>query len=213
MYDFKVVRAQALLKFSTIAPIRQFEPPSILVMGEKLDRAAEVIYNGFSAPEFFISSPNRLIVRIPKSQIGKDIRDLRILSNVELTREDATLSLELTKPPKTVSGMSRLIQAFVLVFLSTPGSDIFNKSSGGGARSVIGRTGGSKGAAADLALAVDRTKAQLIQAQAGNPRIPPEERLLSATLSSVQFDEQTTTLLAEVDLRNALGDGAVVSIR
>jgi hypothetical protein len=66
---------------------------------------------------------------------------------------------------------------------------------------------------AQLSIAVDRTRQQILRSQASNSRIPPAERLLSASLSNVSFEPQTTALSALVDLKNVLGGSASVALR
>lgn len=215
MRDFRIVHAKSILKVFSVAPIRGFLPPSILAVGERLDRTQEVVYNGIQANEFIISSQSRLVIRIPESQVGKELKDLQVLSTVSLTRLDTIISLELSKPPKTVSGIDRLVQAWLMIFYSTPGSDIFEPNSGGGALSMVGRTTSRQGKdiSADLAQAIDKTKNELLSAQAKNPRIPPSERLLSSDLQSVQFDAANTVLSARVTIQNVLSEQAEISIR
>lgn len=214
MKDFRVVRARTLLKLNSLLPIRGFQPPSILVTGESLDQTEEVLYNGMTANEFSVAGADRLIIRIPPSQIGKDLLNLKVFSSSSLGEGGSILKLSLHPPVKMVSGVDRMVQAWLLEFMTTPGSDIFSPDSGGGGRSLVGRNtdGTGKGIAADLSLAVERTKNRLMKLQAGQPRLPPSERLLSCTLSDVQFDPSSTTLSAVISLYNMLGDGADVSL-
>jgi hypothetical protein len=212
MKDFRVVHAKILLKVLSVSPMREFFPPAIAITGEKLDLAEEIYFNGSEVKEFYVQSPNKMLIRIPDAQIGKNLRELRVLTSTQLAKQDALVVLGLTKTPKPVSGIDRLVQSWVLVFLSNPGSDIFNPNSGGGARSIIGTVQVQASPAADLALAVDRTRVELISSQANNPRIPTDERLLSATLSSVEYNELTTALSAVVEIKNSVGDRAEVSI-
>jgi hypothetical protein len=215
MKDFRIVHAKSILKVHSVAPIRGFLPPSVVVVGERLDRTREVLYNGLQANEFIVSSASRLIVRIPESQVGKELSDLQVLSSVSLTRLDTLISLELSKPPKQVEGIDRLIQAWLMIFYTTPGSDIFNPSSGGGVQTLIGRSTDrtGKNVAADLVEAIDRTRQELLRIQTGNARIPPSERLLSAELQGIQFDPNSTLLSARVSIRNVLSESAEISIR
>jgi len=215
MKDFRIVNAKVVLKIFQILPIRGFLPPSIVVIGERLDRTEEVVFNGLQANEFIISSPSRLIVRIPESQVGKELRDLQVLSSVSVTRLPTSITLEISKPPKTVEGIDRLVQAWLMIFYSTPGSDIFDLSSGGGALSMVGRTTSRNGknVAADMAQSIEKTKNELVRLQTKNPRIPPSERLLSSDLQSVQFDASNTVLSARVSIKNMLSEDAEISIR
>ena len=214
MIDFQIVSAKVELKVQSIAPIRGFYPPSVLIIGSGLDKTKEVLFNDIEAREFIISSPSRLVVRIPESQVGKALRGIRVFSTVPVSRKDAVLELGFPKPMKSVSGMERLVQNWMLIFMSTPGSSIFNPSSGAGGRSIIGRTTDryGKGVSADLAQAIDKTKTELISIQGKNPRIPLSEKLLSSDLESLNFDSNTATLHARVAIKNMLGDNAEVSV-
>jgi hypothetical protein len=215
MKDFNIVAARVLLNIHSIAPVRGFVPPSIVVLGDKMNLAQEVYYNGVRASEFVVSAANRLVVRIPDSQVGKDFTGIQVSSTVSITRASAALSFELIQPLHQVEGIERLIQSWMMVFFTTPGSDVFDMKSGGGARSIIGKNTNTqgKGVSADLALAIDRTQTELIRLQSKNSKIPLSEKLLSATLGAMSFDDKTTTLLATVELKNMLGEQAEVSVR
>ncbi len=215
MRDFRVVQAKAALKVTSVSPIRGFNPPAVIILGEKLNLASEITYNGMEVLEFYIASPTRIIARIPDTQYGKSLTDLRVLAPVQLAKQNALISLGISKPFKTVSGIDRLVQNWVLAFLTTPGSDIFSPTSGGGGRSIIGYPGNATGqsAAAELTIAVDRTRQQILQQQAASLQVPAEERLLSSALSEVTFDQKTTSISAVVTIKNVLGNAASVNIR
>lgn len=213
MIDFRVTYARAVLPFNHVRPVRDFHPPSIVVIGERLNLAEEVVYNGVEAEEFMISSPTMLVIRIPESQVGKDLTELRIFTTPKSVVGDASVRLGLPTPVQKVTGVDRLVQQFLMVFLSTPGSDVFSLNSGGGALSLIGKTTDRMhtSVAADLAQAVERTNSELLRLQGKSTRIPPSERLLSATLDSVKYDPDTTVVSAKVSIRNMLGEEALVS--
>ena len=215
MRDFRVVQTKTSLPITSLAPIRKFEPPSIIVLGDKFQFAEEILYNGVPVDEYVISTPNRIIARIPDSQLGLPLLSVSILTTIPSAGNDSLLSLGLPKLSRSVSGLDKLVQDWMLLFFTTPGSDIFDPSLGGGARQIIGKPtyGGGTSASAELSMAVSRTQEQLLRIQAQNPRMPPDERLLSASLISVRFDEHTTTLTAVVDIRNMVGIAASVTVR
>jgi hypothetical protein len=215
MKDFSIIAARVLLKVHSVAPIRGFNPPSVVVLGDKLNLTQEIFYNNLKVTEFVVSAPNRLIVRIPTTQIGKEFTGIQVFSSVNVTKTSSALSFELIKPLKQVEGIERLVQSWMLVFFTTPGSDVFDTQSGGGVRAIIGKNTNTKGkgVSADLALAIERTQNELIRLQSQNSRIPISEKLLSATLSGMNYDDRTTTLSATVALKNMLGEQAEVSVR
>lgn len=214
MNDFRITQARTILKVHSISPIRGFLPLSIIVLGEKINLAQQVEYNGTNVSEFIVSSPSRLIVRVPTSQIGKEFTSLRVFSSVNLTKTSALISLSVGMPFKQTSGIDRLIQCWMMIFLSNQGTDIFDPSSGAGGRSIVGRNTdkSGKGISADLAFAIDKTKTELTRLQAKTPSLPLSERLLSTSLESISFDSNTATLSARVSLTNMLGNGAEVSV-
>lgn len=213
MLDFRIVYAKTALKYSFIRPIRGFQPPSIAIVGIRLNETEEVIYNGIDVTDFMIASPTLLIVRIPPSQVGKDLNELRVLSSPKRLGGDASVKLGLTTPTRTISGIDRLVQSFLMVFLSTPGSDAFNRTSGGGALGLVGKTSDKvhSSIGADLAVAVDRAKQEITKAQAKNSRMPPEEKLLSVSLDNVKFDQGSTVVTARISIKNMLGEEALVT--
>lgn len=215
MKDFSIIAARVLLKVHSLAPIRGFNPPSVTVLGDKMNLAQEVFYNEIKVTEFVISAPNRLIVRIPDSQVGREFVSIQVFSSVNITKTSAALSFELIQPMKQVEGMERLIQSWMIIFYTNPGSDVFDTKSGGGVRSIIGKNTNTqgKGVSADLALAIERTKSELLRLQAKDSRIPLSEKLLSASLTNMNFDDKTATLSATVALKNMLGEQAEVSVR
>lgn len=214
MNDFRIVHARCLLQVYSISPIRGFNPPSIVVIGDKLNTTSEILYNGILATEFVISSSSRLIVRIPASQVGKDITDFQVFSSKPQLNQDASLIFEVSKPVQKVSGIDRLVQSWMILFMTTPGSDVFVPSSGGGAKAIIGsRTDKKhKSAAADLAVSIDRTARELTKLQSRAKNLPPQEKLLSSSLESVSTDESTGTLSARVRLKNMVNQSANVSL-
>lgn len=199
---------------TAIAPIRGFRPTSIIATGCGLGRAAEVFYNGTFVEEFIVDSADRLIIRVPESQIGKNITELRAYSDGPKPGEAISVSLELVGPLKVVQGIERLVQSWLIVFYSTPGTSIFHKNSGGGARAIVGRTSTTKGSSvsADLAIAVEATQSEILRSQAVNKRIPPSERLLSSKLSSVIFDPKSTSISGRVSMVSILGENAEFTV-
>jgi len=215
MKDLRVVQAKAILRVTSVAPVRGFNPPAIIVLGEKFNVADEVVYNGIEVTEFLIASSTRIVARIPPSQVGLALSDIRVLAPVQAAKADSIVSLGLSTPIRAVDGVDRLVQEFLLVFFTTPGSDLFDPAAGGGGRALIGRNsqGAGHGAVSSLSMAVDRSRQEILRKQSKNSKIPPSERLLSASLSDVKFDARASTLSGVVTLRNVLGASASVNVR
>jgi phage baseplate assembly protein W len=211
--DFRFIRPRRVLRVQSIAPIRGFSPPSIVVVGDGMEQADEVVINGESTTTFAVSAADRLVVQVPESQVGTPIASIQVFAALPQVDSSAQILMS-TDQVKKIEGVERLIQSFLIVLLTTPGSDAFEPASGGGLLGLVGRPtdAGGKGIAADVATAVERTKAELLKLQSKNRKIPPSERLLSATLVSVNFDQNSTILSATVEITNSMGDSAQVNV-
>jgi hypothetical protein len=214
MKDLRVVTARAVLPIQSVAPVRGFYPPSLLVQGKNLAQTTEVEVNGILAKEFIIQSATNLIVRIPETQVGQVLTSIKAYAQISPSVDKAALNLGVIRPIKFISGIDRLVQAWLLLFFSSPGTDIFSPNSGGGARSLIGKTtdAGHQSVAADLALCIDRTKMELMKLQANAPYLPMEERLMSSSLVGVNFNRESSTLFADVSLISMAGTAAQLSL-
>jgi len=106
------------------------------------------------------------------------------------------------------------VQTWLLVFLSTPGTDIFSPTSGGGGRALIGKSTDRNhgGVSAKLAFAIERTNGEILRSQATQTGLPPAERLLSCGLDSVEFNSSDSILNARITMSNVLGDRAQVNV-
>ena len=214
MDDFRIVRAQTLLPIFSVAPIRGFQPASIVAIGKDLNYTSTIFYNGVLVSEFVVSSSTRLIIKVPESQVGKDLLDLKVYSSRPILNNNADLLIGVTKPLQKISGIDRLVQSWLMIFFTSPGSDVFSPQSGGGANTIVGsRTDRkNKSAATDLSIAIQRTEAEILQLQSKMPQIPPEEKLLSSSLEGLANDEATGTLIAQVRLKNMVNQSAQVSV-
>jgi hypothetical protein len=214
MKDLRVVTAKVMLSIQSISPVRGFYPPSIMVQGKDLFQTTEVEINGILAKEFIIQSPTVLVVRIPDGQVGQVLTSVKAYAPISPSYDKAALNLGVARPIKYITGIDRLVQAWLLLFFTSPGTDIFSVNSGGGARSLIGKTtdAGHQSVAADLALCIDRTKMELMRLQANAPYLPMEERLMSSSLVGVNFNRESSTLFADVSLISMAGTAAQLSL-
>jgi len=89
--------------------------------------------------------------------------------------------------PKRLGGIERLKQRIAMVLLSTPGSDIFDVTSGGGLYSLIGKSSiySEEDLSQKITLAVMSTKDQIISEQRLNLALPLEERLVDIQLRPI----------------------------
>ena len=94
-----------------------------------------------------------------------------------------------------------MMQVYLRMLMRTPGTNLFNKESGGGILSIMGSTFEDHGSLAGaVTAAVGRAQRSVIRAQSNDRGIPTEERLLSARLLSVSADQSDFNISARVQL-------------
>lgn len=204
-----------------VMPVRRIDPldiavPSIRVVGQDMNTASTVLINGLESPAFVVVSQSEIISEIPSSVVGDLIRSVAVLSNRIGSSDRSVLVFRLGGNSSKVSGILRLVQRFVLMLLTTPGTDLLNPELGGGLLNIIGRqVQGSQQGGINTAVQQSISKAagdlRTIQAKA-SANLLASERLTSATLAGVQFDARTTTLAIRVIVESSAGKAALANL-
>jgi hypothetical protein len=171
--------------------------------------------NETPAPNYVVASKTQLLVQMPIGLETKRVESISVLSDNFTSTESSKLTFELGLNPKSVSGLQRMVQIFVLYLLRTPGSDVWKPGTGGGLQSKLGSVFAkdqTSGLTAEFSLAVNRVRSQIISMQTGNVRLTPDERLASATVLSAVYSRAQTALLARVELIAQSGRRAAVGL-
>ena len=179
------------------------------VIGEDFRSVDTVYINDTMSPDVIIVSPTRLIAQLPEGlQQVPNVQSIAVLSRQLTLTASSVLRFILGDTPRTVSGLMRLLQLFVKLLLSEPGSDIFSSSLGGGLLRGLGTTIGRDDGDAlktNATIAVDNVSKQIIAIQSRNGTLPRDERLSSAHVLGAAFSRDSGTLFLSVELKNQLG--------
>jgi hypothetical protein len=212
MADIKVVYLRDVTPISNVAETEVFN--ILRVFGENFHKAAEVRINGITTT-FLVENDNMMLVDIPKGvdEVG-NVGDIDILAT-ELTEMSGTNRLEfaLTRGPRTSSGLSKLVQQFLKVLFTTPGTNIYYPNQGGGALQLLGNTTDATGESLLVAFseAIQRTSDQIISEQ-GSTDIPTDEKLLEASVLGSSFQSSKGALIGMVKLRSMAREEALANI-
>lgn len=213
--DFQVVFPQETIQLSRIRFVQGLSPRSIHVTGEDFSSVDEVIINQIASPDVVILSRRELIAQLP-SQLQVDrIATVSVLSRQLTLTPRSQLRFRISRSPTKVRGILRLSQLFVKILFTTPGTDIFNPRVGGAGLRNIGQTFGAEQGGdivSDFIIAVDNTTRQIVAIQSRDPRIPRDERLLSAKVLSAGFSKEETALFIAVELISQTGRPAIVNL-
>jgi hypothetical protein len=213
--DIQVIYLRDVLAVSQVTNIQGAVPRTLDVRGPDFRSVIRVEINEETSPSFIVASKTRMLVQVPSDQEKEVIRSIAVLSNDFTKTVASQIKFEFTTNPRSVSGLKKLIQTFLLYLLRTPGTDAWYPKSGGGLQKLIGSQfsrSNAGGVTASFSTAVNRTKSQIISLQASNPRLIPSERLASADVLSASFNVNLTALLARIHLVSQSGESAAVGL-
>lgn len=214
--DLQVVIPQESIAVSQVVNVPGLVPRTLHITGADFRSVEEVLMNEVTSPSFIILSKTELIAQVPEPLVSVTISSVSVLSRRLTMSASSFLRFRLGTTAGKVRGILRLQQLFLRMLITTPGSDIFAPSLGGGALARLGQSvsvvDGSD-IVSDFIIAVDNTQKQLIQIQGRNQSVPPDERLLSADVISSGFNKNETALLASVAINSQAGERAVARLQ
>ena len=201
MTDIQVVRLSDVLPVTAISRVPGVLPRSVMLDGNDFENVEQVFLNGSPAPEFVVMSPQQILAQVPPDQVQEIIRDAYVLSTRLSFTNRTVVELSVGIRPQTVTGTLLLVQNFVRMLLRSPGSNIFDKNSGGGLYRQVGRVIGADArdrVGAEIAVSISTTRQQFIAAQTPDRTIPPDERLLTADLIGLTVSPNEGVIYASV---------------
>ncbi len=207
--DFQLVFPRNAVRLTSVTRTTLSGAPALNVVGDDFRSVDEVLVNGRASPDYRVQTATRLVAALPEGVALRDVESVSVTSRELTMTPRSILAFRVGLVPTKTTGILRLVQLFVKVLFTTPGTDIFNKSLGGGALRAIGsRSGGRQEVNAvvnDFVVAVGNTKRQIVAIQSRQPRLPPDERLLEAKVVSARFSPEQEALLASVELTSQAG--------
>ena len=210
--DFQSVLPQESIKLNRIRLTSLAGLRALDIEGVDFRSVDEVQINEIPSPDIMVISRTRLIAQLPNSlQTTPDIQSIAVLSRTLTINSKSLLRFRIGSTPGRVSGVLRLLQLFVKLLFTNPGSDIFSPNSGGGALRNVGASFGSdegQTIKADFTIAIDKTARQIIATQSRNSTLPRDERLLKANMLGATFSRATGSLFVQVEIVTQSGDSA-----
>lgn len=213
--DFQIVFPQETVRLTSVSRVPGSSPAAFDIMGEDFTSVDEVLINDFRSPSYFVVSPVRLIATVPPQVPAAAVSSVRITSRRLTLTSKSVLRFQVSRIPSKVTGILRLVQLFTKVLFTRPGSDIFSKQLGGNGLAPLGRNLGKDqtgNVLSDFVIAVDNTSRQLVAIQGRQPQLPPDERLLSARVTSAQFSLKEAALVTTVELTSQAGRSALANV-
>lgn len=215
--DLQVVLPQELIQLNSVQelPRSASVPRTIDVYGADFRAIDEVLINDLKSPSVVILSRRRLMAQVPPSLGLTPISSVSVISTQLAVTNNSILRFQLGQTPSKVTGILRLIQAFLKILFTTPGRDIFAPRIGAAALKNLGVTFGSDeggNIVSDFVVSVATAQRQMLSIQARDPSIPLDERLLTATILSAGYDRQQSALVVSVEITSQAGRAALANL-
>ena len=210
--DYQIIAYRDVADISRVDLLVDAVVPTLDIRGSNFSDVAEVEVNQIATQEFFVQSSTRLLVEVPEELTGVAINTISVLRASFGNSSRSLIRLQASVGGRRAEGSTRLVQTFLKLLLTTPGTDSFSKEQGGGLLNLVGTAVNPSMLSASSATSVATTETQMIQAQAGDSSLSPDERLRSATLLSANFNPRTTSLSLRIRLTAVDGSSSEVPL-
>lgn len=213
--DLQVCFPQEVIALSQVRYLPGPWPRTLDVLGDDFRRVDEVRINGVASSEVVLVSERRLLAQVPEVLAQVPLTSVTVTSTTLALTAKSLLTFQLHRTPSKVSGLLRLVQLFLKLLFTTPGTDIFAPKLGGAALRHVGLTFGKDQGGqivSDLIVAVRTTVRQVVALQARDPRLPREERLLDAKVLEAGYNRVETALVVGLELLSHAGQRATANV-
>lgn len=221
MKDIQVIEIRDVLPVKEVSIVEGSDPAVLVIRGRGFQAASRVFINDIPATDVMVVNSTKIMAEVP-FELVVNINSVVVISNRLTNTDKSRITFGIQDQPKAVQGIERLMQKFLKVMIQSPGRDIWSPKIGGGLLDLVGKTfgKGSEGVtaaasstlAADMQVAVDRARRQVISAQANSPQTAASEKLLYAKLLETQFLPHEMALYGRIELTSQAGQAAVVRL-
>lgn len=207
--DIQVVFPSELVQLSSVSFVPGLRPKTLDILGLDFRSVDEVLVNEIASPHVIVLSKNRLLAQVPDSlQANGRVMDVSVVSRSLTLSPRSQIKFKIGQTPSKVRGILRLVQVFLKILFTTPGTDIFSQRVGAAALRNIGKSFGKEQGGtivSDFVVSVATTARQIVAIQSRDPSIPRDERLLSAKVTAANFDNGQSALIVSVELTSQAG--------
>ncbi len=208
-----------VMKVLDAIPVRRAEiktdnPLVIRISGDDFRSVSDVLVNKSPVKSFTVVDSRTIDLTLTEDQEANAIQSLDAISETFTATDISKLDFKMGATVRRIEGTLKLLQRFVKLLLTTPGSNIFNRGEGGGLLDLIGSFVNPKdpgGLSGPIMTALDRTKSQLIASQAAR-RLRLDEKLLDAQILNMWFDRNTGSVQLRIGISTMAGTSATAQI-
>jgi len=165
-----------------------------------------------SAYGFTIISDNNILIDVPELLWETVIERVVVLGDTQTLTENTKIEFDLTAL-RPVSGISKVLQQFVKILMTTTGTNAFRPSEGGDIAHLAGAnmdSSGVQGIVSRIQLGIKKCTRDLRNSQR-YLNIPGEERILGVYPIDISYDSATASVDVKMEFQTQL-TGAVVHV-
>lgn len=185
----RVLQLKRMLDLVSCVEIPGVLPRSMEIKGNRMDMASSVMLNDATADKFAALGADRLLVQVPPGVTGP-IYSVAVFSDYIDPGGSSLAFYDFGAHPWFTEGQYRLLQLFIKLLLTSPGTDVFSLNSGGGLQKLLVNNvdaGAGNALSGEIESRVGNVTSQIIQNQSLDPTIPQRERLLNASVDGITF--------------------------
>ena len=215
MADLQCFYFSDVLNIMGVEDIPGISPRSVNIFGSDFRSATRVLLDDQDSPSWIVAGKQQIVAQVPTSLVDAVISSVQVLSSDFTATIRSKLIFELGNNPHKITGLKAMMQTFLRILFTTPGTDAFSKKSGGGALQGLGKNfdaSSSQNLVSDFSIAVRRAEVQMIALQSRQIRLPDDEKLAAANVLGVTMDVASTSLLARVELLAQSGKMAITAL-
>ena len=204
-----------VLGVTGVEEVPDLSPRSLNIFGRDFHSAVRVLLDDQDSPSWIVVSHQQILAQVPVTLADATITSVQVLSSDFTATERSKLIFELGTDTRKISGLRSMMQIFLKILFTTPGTDAFAQSIGGGALQGLGKNfeaSNTQNLVSDFTIAVRRAEMQMISLQSRQVRLPDDEKLAAAHVLGVMMDVASTTLLARVELIAQSGKLAITTL-
>jgi len=204
-----------VLGITGVEDVPDISPRSLNIFGTDFRSATRVLLDDQDSPSWIMAGKTQIIAQVPDTLVDALITSVQVLSSDFTATVRSKLIFELGNDPRKITGLKAMMQTFLKILFTTPGTDAFAKKIGGGALQGLGKNfsaGSSQNLVSDFSISVRRAETQMIALQSRQLRLPDDEKLAAANVLGVTMDVANTSLLARVELIAQSGKMAITAL-
>lgn len=179
----------------------------LVLTGGYYQNVRYVLLNGVRIDNIALQGSN-LYVEMPSGLQLADVHAIYPISETEKVNKQSVLRFGFGPYPAQLEGVNRLVQLFIKVLFTSPGSNIMFRTIGGGLRNVMKRGYGIKDyqkILPDIVSSINKA-ADDVKDMQRNLRLPMEERLIDASLLSASPDASSGSIECIIKLNTQAGN-------